>query len=176
MVFGQNNERALILKIRCLQTDMYTQLHTPAIQTHTYCIYSCKCRCTYKCMCTFASTRIHPKQEAQLHSPNSGLNQSTPVSLIMMCCMGKRVRYSRKAVIKTSGSRVLRRSGSLRVQLIWRREIANSWPLNAMNSHQVSPFFHSCCFLFSGEHWRGLALSGDVGWGIIIHKNRKRQV
>lgn len=39
-------------------------------------------------------------------------------------------RSLRKVVIKTSGSRALWWSGTLHVLLIWRHEIANSWPLN----------------------------------------------
>lgn len=67
-------------------------------------------------------TRVQPELEAESeqsgHPNYGGLD-------------GKLARCSRKAVIKTSGSRGLQWSGSFHLLLIWRRETANSWPLHA---------------------------------------------
>ena len=112
---------------------------------------------------------IHKRIQTHISKPNSRLNQSNfqgesaqsghPNYNVLY---GKLVRSSRKAVIKTSGSRVLQWSGSLHVQLIWRHEIANSWPLNAAcTRHEVSPsLFLSLCLLI----WRGTLQGSFPAW------------
>lgn len=81
------------------------------------------------------------------HRPNSRLNQSNfkgeseqsgHPNYGVWC--GKLVRHLRKTLIKTPGCRVQWWSGSLHLQLIWKHEIANSWPSNAVCTiHEVSP-------------------------------------
>lgn len=105
-------------------------------------------RHTYKCkhITVLACTqlvKIHPLTNTNIHKNQtpgwitaiSRVNQSNLVISNYSILHGELVMYSRKTVIKASGSRVLWWSGSLHVQLIWRQ---NSWPLNSVfTSHEV---------------------------------------
>lgn len=84
------------------------------------------------------NTNIHKNQSPGWITAISRVNQSNLVISNYSILLGELVMYSKKTVIKASGSRVLRWSGSLHVQLIWRHKTANSWPLNSVfTSHEV---------------------------------------
>lgn len=96
------------------------------------------------------------------HGPNSRLNQSNfkgeseqsgHPNYGVWC--GKLVRHLRKTLIKTPGSGVQWWSGSLHLRLIWKHEIANSWPSNAVcaSSLRSAPVIFCVRAPSNSEEW-----------------------